>query len=163
MSLEPFVHAVSDKHVSQRNAQEGTLPKGRLAEYLQQVVFLSVPCVALILLFTGCGGQHMSSSPASGTPPGQSTGSVQSIDHVVFMLQENHSFDNYFGMLNPYRKTNEWNVGDDGKEYDVDGIDDKLNTISNQDDEGTSYPLFKFTSTCVDDYEFGLGGKLWRQ
>jgi len=26
-------------------------------------------------------------------------GTVQSIDHVIFMLQENHSFDNYFGML----------------------------------------------------------------
>lgn len=67
------------------------------------------------------------------------------------MMQENHSFDNYFGMLNPYRKANGWNIGDDGKDYEVDGIDDKLSKISNQDDEGTSFPLFKFTSTCVDD------------
>src|SRR5262249_16103779 len=52
--------------------------------------------------------------------------SLESIKHVVFMLQENHSFDNYFGMLNPYRKTNQWNVGDDGVDYEVDGIDDKL-------------------------------------
>ena len=29
------------------------------------------------------------------------------INHVIFMLQENHSFDNYFGMLNPYRR-DEW-------------------------------------------------------
>jgi phospholipase C len=151
VSVVPFVHVASDKYVSQWNTQEGTLPKGRLAEYLQKIVFLSVPCAALILLFIGCGGQHMSSSPASGTPPGQSTGSIQSIDHVVFMLQENHSFDNYFGMLNPYRKINKWNVGDDGKEYDVDGIDDKLSTISNEDDEGVSYHPFKFTSACVDD------------
>ncbi|MGA7339176.1 MAG: alkaline phosphatase family protein [Terracidiphilus sp.] len=78
-------------------------------------------------------------------------GTFDSIDHVIFMMQENHTFDNYFGMLNPYRKSNGWSVGDDGQEYDVDGIDDKLNTISNQDDEGTSYNLFKFTSTCVDD------------
>ncbi len=76
--------------------------------------------------------------------------SLNSINHVVFMLQENHTFDDYFGMLNPYRAANGWNVGDDGKVYDVDGIDDKLNTISNPDDQGTSYPLFKFTSTCVD-------------
>ncbi len=33
-------------------------------------------------------------------------GSVQLINHVVFMLQENHTFDNYFGMLNPYREAN---------------------------------------------------------
>ena len=54
------------------------------------------------------------------------------------MLQENHTFDNYFGMLNPYRVANNWNVGDDGNTYTVDGIDDKLSTISNQDDEGTA-------------------------
>ena len=69
--------------------------------------------------------------------------SLQSIDHVIFMLQENHTFDNYFGMLNPYRETNGWNVGDDGNTYNVDGIDDKLTTISNADDEGTSYPALQ--------------------
>jgi phospholipase C len=73
------------------------------------------------------------------------------IDHVIFMLQENHSFDNYFGMLNPYRHANGWDIGDDGKTYTVDGIDDKLTTISNKDDEGASYPLFKLRSTCIDD------------
>jgi phospholipase C len=77
--------------------------------------------------------------------------SLQAIDHVVFMLQENHTFDDYFGMLNPYRRTNGWDIGADGKTYTVDGIDDKLDNISNEDDEGTSYPLFKFTSSCIDD------------
>jgi phospholipase C len=78
-------------------------------------------------------------------------GSLQSIDHVIFMMQENHSFDNYFGMLNPYRKANNFNLGDDGTDYEVDGIDDKLTTISNEDDQGNAYPLFKFATTCVDD------------
>jgi len=78
-------------------------------------------------------------------------GTVQSIDHVIFMLQENHSFDNYFGMLNPYRKAHGYNKGDDGNEYDVDGIDDKLTTISNQDDAGDTFKPFKFISTCIDD------------
>ncbi len=77
--------------------------------------------------------------------------SINAIGHVIFMLQENHTFDNYFGLLNPYRKANGWNMGDDGKEYDVDGTDDKLTTISNQDDEGTAYNLYKFRTTCVDD------------
>jgi len=96
---------------------------------------------------TGPGGNGSASATVTVTP----AGSVQSIDHVVFMLQENHSFDNYFGMLNPYRKANNFNVGDDGKTYDVDGIDDKLTQISSPDDEGTSYSLFKLISTCVDD------------
>jgi phospholipase C len=76
---------------------------------------------------------------------------LNDIGHVVFMLQENHTFDNYFGMLNPYRKANSWDVSEDGKEYDVDGIDDKLDTIVNDDDEGTAYYPYKFRSTCIDD------------
>lgn len=73
------------------------------------------------------------------------------IQHVIFMLQENHSFDDYFGMLNPYRHANGWDIGDDGKTYDVDGIDDKLTTIANDDDEGDVYHLYKFRTTCIDD------------
>jgi phospholipase C len=96
---------------------------------------------------TGVGG----SASATATVTVASAGGMQSIDHVIFMLQENHTFDNYFGMLNPYRKNNGWNIGSDGQEYDVDGIDDKLSTIGDQSDEGTSYPLFKFTSSCIDD------------
>jgi phospholipase C len=97
---------------------------------------------------TGPGGQDSQSVTVTVNPPG----SVQSIDHVIFMLQENHSFDNYFGMLNPYRTSDgkNWNIGDDGVTYNVDGIDDKL-TTSNPDDEGTSYTLFKLASTCIDD------------
>ena len=76
---------------------------------------------------------------------------VDAIKHVVFMLQENHTFDNYFGMLNPYRKTNGWNVGSDGKDYNVDGIDDKLDTLYNETDQGTKYYPFKFATTCIDD------------
>ncbi len=96
---------------------------------------------------TGTAGNATAAATVTVTP----TASLQSIDHVIFMLQENHSFDNYFGMLNPYRAANHWNVGDDGVTYQVDGIDDKLATITNVDDEGTAFPLFKLKSTCVDD------------
>jgi len=96
---------------------------------------------------TGAAGNATAATTVTLAP----AGSVAAVDHVIFMLQENHSFDNYFGMLNPYRATNKWNVGDDGITYQVDGIDDKLATISNMDDEGTAFPLFKLTSTCVDD------------
>ena len=96
---------------------------------------------------TGSGG----TTTASASVTVNAAGSVQSIDHVIFMLQENHSFDNYLGMLNPYRAANHYDVGDDGVQYLVDGVDDKLTTISNQDDEGTAYSLFKLKSTCIDD------------
>jgi phospholipase C len=80
-----------------------------------------------------------------------SAAQLNSIDHVIFLQQENHTFDNYFGMLNPYRVSQGWNVGDDGVTYTVDGIDDKLKTLSNKDDAGTVYSPFKFVSTCIDD------------
>lgn len=108
-------------------------------------------------------------------------GTVQDITHVIFMLQENHSFDNYFGMLNPYRAGNNtngqpWNQGDDGTTYTVDGIDDKLNSISNTGkgyagDPNSTPPippssaptikLFKFTSTCVDDMSSAWEESFW--
>ena len=80
-----------------------------------------------------------------------SSSSLNAVSHVIFMLQENHTFDNYFGMLNPYRHANGWQMSGDGKTYLVDGIDDKLNTISNSDDEGDVYSLYKFRTTCIDD------------
>jgi phospholipase C len=96
---------------------------------------------------TGTGGSTTATAKVTVIP----AGNLQSIQHVIFMLQENHTFDNYFGMLNPYRHANGFNTGDDGVDYEVDGIDDKLSTIKNEDDEGTFYSLFKFKSTCADD------------
>ncbi|MHB8389664.1 MAG: alkaline phosphatase family protein [Acidobacteriaceae bacterium] len=101
---------------------------------------------------TGEGGNVSASTTVAVKPPG----TVQSITHVIFMLQENHTFDNYFGMLNPYRQTNStgkqaWDVGDNGVIYTVDGLDENVGPTSNQDDQGTVYPLFKFKSTCIDD------------
>ncbi len=96
---------------------------------------------------TGAGGKQSATTTVTVSA---SIANVNAIEHVVFMLQENHTFDNYFGMLNPYKEANGWAVGSDGKTYLVDGIDDK-SSISNEDDQGTSYSLFKFTSTCVDD------------
>src|ERR1700719_440339 len=86
---------------------------------------------------TGAGGTATATASVTVNPPG----TVNSVNHVIFMMQENRSFDTYFGMLNPYRKANGWNVGDDGNTYNVDGIDDKLTTTANADDEGTSFSL----------------------
>ena len=134
-----------------RENQEKSVPRIPIPALLRRVFFLSIFFAAICSLLNGCGA--LSSMPASSSPPPAPTGpgNVDAIDHVIFMLQENHTFDNYFGMLNPYRQANGWTVGSDGNTYNVDGIDDKLSTISNEDDQGTSYPLFKFTSTCVDD------------
>ena len=74
-----------------------------------------------------------------------------SVNHIIFLMQENRTFDHYFGMLNPYRQLNNFNVGDDGVTYNVDGIEDKLASVTNVDDEGDVFTLFKLKSTCIDD------------
>jgi phospholipase C len=96
---------------------------------------------------TGTGG----TATAQAVVTVSANGSTNSVNHVIFMMQENRSFDSYFGMLNPYRVANGLNVGDDGNTYNVDGIDDKLATITNPDDEGVSFPLFHTISSCLDD------------
>src|SRR6266702_1654848 len=96
---------------------------------------------------TGALGTATAAATVTVLPPA----SVQAINHVIFLLQENHTFDNYFGMLNPYRKANALNVGDDGIDYEIDGIDDKLSTTTNSNKEGTSFSLFKLKSSCVQD------------
>ena len=70
---------------------------------------------------------------------------------MVFMMQENRTFDTYYGLLNPYRQANNFNAGDDGNTCNVDGIDDKLTKFTNEDDEGQPFGLFTFQSSCSDD------------
>jgi phospholipase C len=101
---------------------------------------------------TASSGSSGNSSGSGSTSPTPATpGTVAAVNHVIFLMQENRTFDTYFGLLNPYRRTNGFNIGDDGKTYDVDGIDDKLTKISNTNDEGTTFGLFKFASACIDD------------
>jgi phospholipase C len=97
---------------------------------------------------TGTNNQTVTAAATVTVGPGSLNSSV---NHIIFMMQENRTFDHYFGMLNPYRSANGFSVGDDGVTYSVDGIDDKLNTINNLDDEGQSFNLFKLKSTCIDD------------
>ena len=96
---------------------------------------------------SGAAGRATATATVTVIPPSN----LQSVQHVILMLQENHTFDNYFGFLNPYRAKNSWTTGADGVTYAVDGIEDKLTKISNQNDQGATFSPFKFTSSCVDD------------
>lgn len=69
---------------------------------------VSLTCVlaflALVVL-TGCAGLGLSSGGPTPTPTPSPTqaGSLQSVNHIIFMMQENRSFDAYFGKINDYR------------------------------------------------------------
>src|SRR5438270_11543209 len=68
---------------------------------------VSLACVlAFLLLFilTGCQGLGASGGPTpTPTPAATPVGSLQSVNHIIFMMQENRSFDSYFGKINDYR------------------------------------------------------------
>jgi phospholipase C len=64
-------------------------------------------CFAAALLLTGCQGIGNSVAQATPTPtptPAVPPGSLNtSINHIILFMQENRSFDHYFGALNAYR------------------------------------------------------------
>ena len=61
----------------------------------------SILCTAGLLLAL-CGCQGLKNGPISNTP----NLGIQSINHIVFMAQENRSFDTYFGQLPAYWQAN---------------------------------------------------------
>src|SRR5689334_8124170 len=81
----------------------------------------SVALISLVsFVLTACGGtgsglQQGSSPTPPPAPPPPNTQGINSINHIVFMFQENRSFDQYFGKLNDYRAKL-------GLPQDVDGI-----------------------------------------
>ncbi|PYY00460.1 MAG: hypothetical protein DMG63_06005 [Acidobacteria bacterium] len=82
------------------------------------------------VLMSGCMGMKDSGGSQSPSPlPSPGTGNngggnsappanITVLNHIVFMFQENRSFDHYFAHLNSYRKTSGW-----GGANDVDTLD----------------------------------------
>ncbi|ABF39736.1 Phospholipase C [Candidatus Koribacter versatilis Ellin345] len=112
--------------------------------------FLVVLLALCLAAFSGCGsssgGSGSGGSGGSGgggggsKPPGN--GQLSQLNHIVFMLQENRSFDQYFGKLNDYRTAH-------GKGADVDGLPAGASNPSN---DGTStVASFHFATVCSEN------------
>ena len=70
------------------------------------------------------------------------TGSIESVKHIIFMLQENRTFDNYFGQLNQYRQKQ-------GLPQDVDGLP---SNASNPSYDGTAVvPAYHIKTVCAEN------------
>ena len=104
----------------------------------------------LFVLLVAC-GTSTSPSQGGGTPPpppggsgggGGGNGSLSQINHIVWMLQENRSFDNYFGKLNDYRSAH-------GLPTDVDGL--PANASNPSVDGTTQVPAFHLSSVCIEN------------
>jgi phospholipase C len=66
---------------------------------LTKLLLSAVTLVALSVLI-GCQGLAKAPATATGTPTGNSL--KTSVNHIVFMAQENRSFDHYFGAMRQY-------------------------------------------------------------
>jgi phospholipase C len=86
-------------------------------------------------------------------------GNLQHVNHIIVVMQENHSFDNYFGALaytpdSPYHKANGACLASDHK--CVDGLSCLVNgdgsltcSNSNLDDDGSTVVAFHDSNRCV--------------
>jgi len=68
---------------------------------------LGFSSLALLLLLVGCGGGAIQPAPTpTPTPTPAPSASISSINHVIILVQENRSFDNYLGQLRQYWSQN---------------------------------------------------------
>ncbi|HEX7289055.1 MAG TPA: alkaline phosphatase family protein, partial [Candidatus Angelobacter sp.] len=67
-------------------------------------VIAGLTLIAMFFLF-GCQGLQTKSAAPNTPAPNTSApqGSLNSINHIILFMQENRSFDHYFGQLNEYR------------------------------------------------------------
>ena len=93
-----------------------------------------------------------------GSVAAHADGNLKNVNHIIIVMQENHSFDNYFGALayapgSPYHNGNGACVSTDNN--CVDGLICTVTngaltcTNSNPDDNGSTVAAFKATSRCV--------------
>jgi phospholipase C len=105
---------------------------------------LIVACFAAVLVMTGCAGiagdSNSNQNPPPPPPPPPADLTV--VNHVIFMMQENQSFDRYFGQLNAYRQSK-------GYGADVNGTPANASQLSF--DHSTTFTPFHMVSMCAED------------
>ena len=90
---------------------------------------------------------------------------LQRVNHIVIVMQENHSFDNYFGVL-AYAPGSSYHNGTCAQTDHrcVDGLTCTMSggvfscTNSNVDDDGATVYAFKAASPCSDDLDHSWPG-----
>jgi phospholipase C len=107
-------------------------------------LFLTFLSLFALSLLTACGGSgnNNNDNGGNGSGGGGNNASINSVNHVVILMQENRSFDSYFGKLNDYRVTR--NLG-----RDVDGLPDNASNIGY--DGVTKINAFHLATECIED------------
>ncbi len=106
--------------------------------------------VAFTVLLAACGGTGGSVQqppPPSGDPCGGQP-CINQVNHVIMMLQENRSFDDYFGRMTAYRQANN---------IPINSADGKINDLStgsysnNNFQTGQTIASYHTGSICTED------------
>jgi phospholipase C len=107
-----------------------------------KLMLLAAPGSALVLFLTLSGCQGIANGPNQiPLPPPNPNATLQnSVNHIIFMMQENRSFDAYFGKLNDFR------AGVFGLGRDTDDLE---TTFTNQADDGTMVSNFHLSTGCI--------------
>jgi phospholipase C len=107
-------------------------------------------CMAMAMLVTGCGsvsGNNAAAptpTPAPGTPPA----GITAVNHVVMLIQENRSFDHYFGQMTAYRRAN--SIPINGSPATIE--DESTGTFSNfSPATGAPIAAYHTGSVCTED------------
>src|SRR6266481_592658 len=94
----------------------------------------------------GAGGSQTASaavtvSPAPPPPPPPINGDLNKLNHIIFMAQENRSFDHYFGHLGDYRASLGLTPGIDGTPAGA----------ANPADDGSLITAFHLQTMCIEN------------
>jgi phospholipase C len=111
-------------------------PALRCAEVITRLALLAA---SLFMIFLG--GCAMGPSAPTTTTTTNSTQGLTSINHIIFIAQENRSFDTYFGHLNDYRAKQ-------GLPADVDGMPA---AAANPADDGSMVTPFHLLTMCIEN------------
>jgi phospholipase C len=107
--------------------------------------------IALTIFLSACGGaggsRDTTPPPSTQVCPGCT---INSVNHIIIMLQENRSFDDYFGQMTVYRQANNVPIvtsNGDGKINDL-----STGTYSNQNFQtGQTIASYHTGSVCTED------------
>jgi phospholipase C len=97
--------------------------------------------------------------------PALADGNLNNVKHIIIVMQENHSFDNYFGVL-PYVSSSPYHAGPcaENDHACVDGLSCATGnagiscTNSNLDDDGSVVTSFHETKLCTRPFDDSWAG-----
>ena len=112
---------------------------------IKKVSLIGCSALLALLVLTGCqgvsaGGPTSTPTPTP-TPSATPAAGLQSINHIIFMMQENRSFDAYFGKINDYRAS--LGLGRDADDLEQD--------FTNPGDDGQIIKTFHLLTGCIDN------------